>query len=285
MRLRWKCLALTVLVTGAGLAACSPSSSTSTFSSGSTHASTTTIPFTSTLPPTTTTAVPPSTTTTAPADAHLTISSTDVSVGEVVDVTGTGCPAGYLGEPDLYAVGPNAPAILHQAGYTDIGMFFLATNGNSRATVGHDGLWTMMGVVPMVPPGTAMLGGICSPTEDGDVGSPQFYYPTLSVDVTSRYRLVVEPSTTVEAGTRLTVTSVGGNCQHSFATPETSLYSVSDMDLADGTIPVVRSSMPWKSLLTVPRGLAPGRYRPEADCVVSRGAVYDSYVPVIITVR
>ena len=259
MRLRWKGWSLAILIIGASMAACSVSSSTSAPTRASTHVSTTSSPFRSTLPSTTTT-VPPSTTTTAPADAHLTVSSTDVSVGEVVDVTGTGCPAGYLGEPDLYAVGPNAPAILHQAGYTDIGMFFLTKNGNSRTTVGHGGLWTMMGVVPMVPPGTAMLGGICSPTEDSDVGSPQFYYPTLSVNVTSRYRLVVAPRTTVEAGTRLTVTSVGGNCQHSFATPETSLYSASDMNLAVGTIPVARSSVPWTSSLTVPRGLAPGAW-------------------------
>jgi hypothetical protein len=180
--------------------------------------------------------------------------------------------------------GPNVPAIFHQGDMEDAEDIFLTETEKSGITVGHEGLWTMNGIVPMVPPGTGVLGETCSPMKDGGVGSPAFYYPTLLVNVTSRYRLAVEPSATVEAGTRLTVTSVGGNCPQPAAAPEVSLYSASDLSLSEGSIPLVGSSAPWKSLLTVPKGLKPGRYRLEADCV-EHYAVFGSYTPVVIMVR
>jgi hypothetical protein len=110
-----------------------------------------------------------------------------------------------------------------------------------------------------------------------------FYYRAISVKmVNSPYRLKVEPSTTVAAGTRLTVTSVGGNCWSRASFPDVSLFSPSYYDVADGTGPT--SSVPWKSLLTVPTGSKPGHYRLEADCV-DHYSVWGTYAPVVITVR
>ena len=280
-RFRWKRWLLTTVLMGACMTACSVSSSTnSPPPSRSTQVSSTT-PATTAIPSTTTTTLP-STTTTAPADAHLTISSTYLSVGELMTVTGTGCPVGYWAEPRLYQVGPSPPAIFHQAIWEDAEAFFQTETGK-QGIVAHDGLWTMNGIVPMVPQGTGTLGGTCSPMVDGGEADPVFYYPTLSVKVTSRYRMEVDPGTTVDAGTRLTVTSVGGNCP-SFTGTDLRLYSPSDSDVADGTLPIVKSSVPWKSLLTVPRGLKPGHYRLEADCVEGY-AVSGSYTPVAITVE
>jgi hypothetical protein len=234
---------------------------------------------------TTSTTVPPTTTTTAPADAHLTISSADISYGELVTVTGAGCPVGYFGEPLLYNVGPDDPAIFHQAGNEDAEAFFQTKDGTSGMTVGHNGLWTMQGTVPMVPPGPAMLAATCSPLSDGGVGHPVFYYRAISVKmVNSPYRLKVEPGTTVAAGTRLTVASVGGNCWARSSFPEVSLYSPTYHDVADGTGPNATSSVSWLSILTVPRGSKPGHYTLEADCVGGY-AVWGTYAPVVITVR
>jgi hypothetical protein len=240
------------------------------------------------VPSTTTTlplpAIPFPITPLAPANAHLTISSTDISFGKRVSVTGTGCPVGYFGQPLLYDVGPDDPAIFRQTGdHFDAESLFQTTNGFSGMTVGHDGIWTMHGTVPMVPPGPAMLAGRCSPMSDGGVGDPVFYYRAISVKmVTSPYGLKVDPGTTVAAGTLLTVTSVGGNCWARGSFPDVSLFSPSYYDVADGTGPT--TSEPWKSVLTVPSGLKPGHYRLEADCV-DVYSVTGSYAPVVITVR
>ena len=126
MWLRRKRLSLTILILGVGLAACSKSASTSTSSTRPTHVTPST---TSTVPSTATTPIPTTTTPPAPADAHLTISSTDWTVGELVTVTGTGCPVGHWGEAELYG-GPNAPAILDGGGMFDVEMYFLTSSGD-----------------------------------------------------------------------------------------------------------------------------------------------------------
>jgi hypothetical protein len=222
------------------------------------------------------------TTTTPPPDRVLTVSSTHLSVGEPVTITGSGCPPGHWGTPVLQS--DESPAVLTpgSGGLYDSEEYFDTGPGTGPgATVGTDGAWVMTATVPMVPPGPATLSGWCEPTDgDGGVSIEFTYLPGLRVTVTTSYQLDVEQGTTVNAGTVLDINLLGGDCPGP-SSPDIYLY-----DSGVQVVPAAPSTVDgWRYTVAVPAGLAPGQYRLEADCVYSRGAVDGSYAPVTITVR
>jgi len=233
------------------------------------------------LPPpavttTTTTAVLPS------LSGSLTISATDLHVGQQVTVSGSGCPVGHWGTAVLQE-GTNGPLIFDTSGLDDEEQFFTSATGDEAGgIVGADGRWTMTALVPMVDPGAATLTGWCIPQQGDDGESIEFYYPDYQqVMVSTPYQLVVEPATTVTAGTTLMVNLVGGSCP-GVSGAQLNLYSGSGIEVAfeaDDTVPG------WMYELTVPAGLSAGLYQLEADCVYDPGQVQGSYAPVIITVQ
>jgi hypothetical protein len=233
------------------------------------------------LPTTTTTST--STTTSPPPSRILTISSTDLSVGEQVTVTGSGCPVGHWGTPVLQS--DDEPAVFNagNGGLYDSEEYFDTSNSpaNAGGTVGANGLWTMTGTVPMIPPGSATLTGWCMPQAGGDGGTIEFsYLPGLRVSVSSSYRLDVEQGTTVKAGTTLALNLLGGDCP-GVSTPDVALYSASRIQLALATASAVGG---WHYAVAIPPDLTPGQYVLEADCVYSRGLVEGSYAPFSVTV-
>ncbi len=223
------------------------------------------------------------TTTTTPPQRLLTISSTDVSVGEEVTVTGTGCPPGHWGTPLLES--DDQPAIFNPGNgglYPLKEEFDTSPGTDPGGTAGTNGQWTMVGTVAMIPPGPATLTGSCRPQEGGDGESIEFnYLPGLRVIVTSPDQLEVEQGPTAKPGTMLEVNLVGGTCPGA-SSPVIYLYSGSDVQLAPASASTVAG---WQYAVAIPSGLTPGQYRLEADCVLSRGAVYGSYAPTTITVQ
>jgi hypothetical protein len=212
----------------------------------------------------------------------LAISSTHVSVGERVTVTGTGCPTGHWGQATL--VPDNEPAIFHPGNGGLYGLdetSFLTADGFYAGAVANAvGRWTFTATVPMVPSGTATLNGWCNPQENGDSGMNDFTYPPgARVTVSSRYQVEVSPGTIGKPGSTLRLNLFGGACPGP-AVPYIYLYSAASTQLTQAN---------WVSgfqyTLTVPADLAAGDYRLEADCLFSRGAVYGSYAPVTIAVR
>ena len=140
-------------------------------------------------------------------------------------MTGTGCPVGNGAETNL--VPDPVPPGFHTTSpqYIAEARFFTSAGDFAGGTVGHDGSWTMTAAVGMVPSGRASLGGYCTAKPDGD-GVIDFQYPSVSVTVASPFRLDIEPSTMVKAGTRLTVNSVGGKCpMSSGSSPQVNLFS------------------------------------------------------------
>jgi hypothetical protein len=205
-----------------------------------------------------------------------------VTVGETVTVTGTGCPVGNWGRPQLYG-GPNSPWILDGPNMGDLEAYFSPNAANfAEGVVEQDGRWTATGVVPMVPPGRTELTATCEPS-GGFSGPVEIQYPSVWVDVTSTpYRLDVRPSTNVKPGATLSISSLGGGCDPAYY-PQVSIYSPSHADVADGTV-TGNATTNWQSELVVPRTLKPGKYGLEADCTNAQTVVYGTYAQTAIIV-
>jgi hypothetical protein len=263
-------MALVLLTASIGLAACSSPGATA----GRRGSTTTTKPHSA---GDTTTPNPPSSTTVPSTSRQLTISTTDLSVGRRVTVSGTGCPIGQWGMPILEQ-GLNTPFIFSTPyGLYDDEEDFTDAQGNVGAQVGADGRWTMTTTVPMVSPGDSMLTGWCMPQRGPD-GATEFTYPGVPVTVTSRFRLGVKPATKVKPGTKLSVTLVGGDCPGS---------SVPTVILFTGSQQVVTStndSTDGVFTLAVPTAAMTGHYQLEADCSYSRCLVEGSFAPTEIVV-
>jgi hypothetical protein len=272
--------AVAILVIGAGTAGCSVS-----------------LPISSS----TTSRPVRTTTTTGPViptndSAQLTISSPDLTVGQLVTVSGTDCPPNHWGTAVLDQThSGDYPAIFQTTeGLYDNEAMFGISGGQFGGTVGADGRWTMTTTVPMVAPGPARLSGWCSPNQGAGSGHPgvltEFLYPFVPVTVATPYLLEIDPGTAVSSGTTLTVKSVGGGCPipsdsrvnlYTDSLPQTQVASGATQD----AVPSDQAQAGWQATLTVPTGLNPGRYQLEADCVYSRGAVLGSYAPTIISVQ
>jgi hypothetical protein len=199
-----------------------------------------------------------------------------------VTVTGSGCPPGHWGTPVLQSDDEPFVFSAGSGGLYDLEELFDTNPGTDPGgTVGTNGVWTMTGTVPMVPPGPATLTGWCQPQAGDAGGSIEFHYlPGVRVTVTSTFRLEVEQGTTVPAGTTLDVNLLGGNCPGP-SLPDLALYSAEQVQLV---VPAPHFTDTGPFTMALPVGLTPGHYQLEADCVYSRGAVYGSYPPVTITV-
>jgi hypothetical protein len=214
----------------------------------------------------------------------MTVSATDVAVGEEVTISGTDCRPGHWGTAFLDP-GLNTPAIFERAGYTDLEDFTTADGDSAGGTADAAGQWSMTVAVPMVAPGTSMLTGWCAPSpEDQNPLTSDFRYPSVPITVSSPYRLEVAPATTVRAGTVLTVTLLGGDCPNPGAAEELSLFSPTGTPVATPE-PSAGATTEGQYALEVPPGSDPGQYQLEDDCVENRGAVFGSYAPVTITVE
>lgn len=213
-------------------------------------------------------------------EATLGISSTDLSVGEQVTVTGNDCPPGYWGTATLN-YGTNAPLIFDGGGTEDDEGFTTANGDEAGGTADAHGLWTMVAAVPMVAPGALILNGFCTANQndDNDLTS-DFRYRSVPVMVTTPYRLEVHPASPVEPGTSVTVNLVGGPCPDAGA--EVILYSGSGTQVASPEDSTTAAGA--AQVLVIPTGLAPGQYQLEADCS-DHMAVYGSSAPVPVTVR
>ena len=210
--------------------------------------------------------------------AALSISTTHLAVGQRVTISGTGCPVGQWGMP-IVEQGLNTPSIFSTPyGLYDNEEDFTDALGDVGAQVAADGRWTMTTMVPMVFPGPSMLTGWCMPQQGPD-GPTTFSYPAVPVTVTSRFRLKVEPATTLAPGRGLSVTLLGGICPGSSVATVT-LFTQSQ-------VPATSTNQPTAGVfhLTVPPAATAGRYQVEADCTYSGGLVEGSYAPASISVR
>jgi len=209
------------------------------------------------------------------------VSTTELTVGIDVTISGTECPPGHWGTVSLE---PTEPAIFAPGNgglYPSEDDFIDASGDTGGGIADANGQWTMSDPVPMVPSGPAALEGSCRPQENGDGASTELTYPIIPVMVTSPFQVEVRPSTTVVSGATLRVYLVGGSCP-GVSSALTYLYSAEMKQVAMAT-PIASTQQQYS--LTVPSGLMPGRYQIEADCVYSRGAVDGSYTPTAITVQ
>ena len=233
-----------------------------------------------TQPPPTTTSPPPTSRT-----ATLSVSTAALEVGQPITVSGNDCPAGYSASANLLPSTQSAsPAFQHAFCHGKaVVETTLLSNGWIRVTSGSNATWTISTSVPMVVPGPSLITAQCVPPDSTMTSG--FIYQPRAVSVSTPYTLSVAPGTTVAPGSTLVVQSQGGGCGQ-IALPFVALY-----ETAGTTQTVVYSwaqsgsGADWQASLVVPSGLMAGRYRLEADCDYSRGAIYGSYAPLEITIE
>jgi len=217
--------------------------------------------------------------------AVLTVSSTNVTVGQALTITGTGCRPGQWATATVEPA--REPLVFDDGGHglsDGEGLLFDGTGAVAEATVDGHGRWSLSAIVPMVPPGPASVTASCRPTPDGDgtpVESP--YGAGRPLSVSSPYDLAIAQGTSVGAGTTLEINPSGGDCPGA-STSQLTLYSENGVDEAAGS----SGRMPgWRWSLAVPAALAPGPYQVEVDCEYiggGDGVVQGSYAPVTVTV-
>ncbi len=234
----------------------------------------------------------PSTTVTPPTNfsAKLSVSSTLLTVGEPMTVTGSDCPAGQW-----VGVGLDETQRANHTRTLPLGPYSYFAGGPPPVQVGADGEWTTTSPVPMLPGGPTMLTAYCGP-EAGRPTASLFVYPSLPVRVSTPFQLSLVPSATASRGTTLGVTPVGGGCPRVSTWIQLTLYTTSQpatkpqIEVAQGVVNITgfsanQTQLDWTGSLTVPSSLAPGQYQLGADCVYSRGAPEGSYAPSAIRVR
>lgn len=234
-----------------------------------------------TQPPPTTTSQPPTSRT-----ATLSVSTAALEVGQPITVSGNDCPAGYSASANLLPSTQSAYPAIFSTPFATGGAVVettLLSNGSIRVTSGSNATWTISTSVPMVVPGPSLITAQCVPPDSTMTSG--FIYQPKAVSVSTPYTLSVAPGTTVAPGSTLVVQSQGGGCGQ-IASPFVALY-----ETAGTTQTVVYSwaqsgsGADWQASLVVPSGLMAGRYRLEADCDYSRGAIYGSYAPLEITIE
>ena len=231
----------------------------------------------------TTTSPPPTSRT-----ASLFVSMTTLKVGEPITVSGTDCPEGHWASASLFLSNPEeGPAIFGTSLSTggDVIETLLVSGGSTWVTSGPNATWTISVSVPMVFPGPSVITATCVPATPG-APAAGFRYRPKQVSVSTPYTLSVTPGTMVTPGSTLTVQPSGGDCPPPAVTPIVALYQTTGAtQVLATTMGETHPATYWQANLAVPPQTKPGRYRLEADCDYSRGAIYGSYMPVQITVN
>jgi len=223
-----------------------------------------------------TSAAPPTTSTTIPISGNVTVSSTNLAVGQSITIAGRGCPRGSYVEPHI--IPDPLPAIFKQAGYEAAEWLLYDKNlKTGDVNVGANGIWTITAAIPMIPPGAAKITGWCRQSGNGNI---EFDYPGVVVQVASPFGMQVLHGPFTSPGTSISVKTTGGGCPSSASTAGLSLYSETGSDVADGESSSVSG---WQWSLLVPKALGAGEYQLEADCVEGY-AVWGTYAPLKLTV-
>lgn len=201
-------------------------------------------------------------------------------------MSGNGCPNGYWASASLLPSSPRGYPAIFGTPFSTGGAFgetVLESNGSTRVTSGPNGSWTISTAVPMVFPGPSIVTASCRPPDTAS--SSGFLYQPTSVTVTTPFMLSVAPGTTVGPGSTLTVQPLGGNCGPN-SYPFVGLYQTTGTTKAvTYTYGQAHPGTYWQASLAVPSGLKPGTYQLEADCDLSRGAIFGSYAPLQIAVQ
>jgi hypothetical protein len=232
-------------------------------------------------PPPTTTPQPPTNRT-----ATLSVSTKTLTVGQPITVSGNSCQAGYWASASLLPSNPNAYPAIFSTPFSTGGSFgetVLLSNGATRVTAAPNGAWTITTVVPMVFPGPSIVTASCRPPDSATPSG--FVYQPRDVSVNTPYMLSVAPGTTVAPGSTLTVQPVGGDCKPN-TYPFVALYqTIGTTEAVNYVYGQTHAGTFWQASLVVPSGLHAGYYQLEADCDLSRGAIFGSYAPLQITVE
>lgn len=236
---------------------------------------------------TSTTSPPPTSTPQSPTSqtATLLVSADTLVAGQPMTVSGDDCPVGDWASASLTPSSPNAYPAIFSTMFSTGGAAIetgLYANGATRVVSGPSGTWTIRTTVPMVFPGSSIIVASCRPP---DTGAPAgFLYKSRNVMVSTPYTLAVTPGATVTSGTTLMIQPVGGDCPPN-TEPFVALYQMTGpiQTLVYG-YGLAHSGTYWQVSLVVPSGLNAGQYQLEADCDLSRGAIYGSYAPLIITI-
>jgi hypothetical protein len=203
--------------------------------------------------------------------SRLTLNSTIWTAGSEVTVSGGNCrsnDSGDFGITQDRNVGPEATYPFGES---------LLWN---EVTQDGGGRWTATWVVPTVIIGPARLSGSCYDRSGAIVTS----YQPQSIMIETPYRLLITPSSSVEAGGSIEVASVGGGCDQ-ISTPEVNLWSStspSSLPTPDAVSGKVGGGE-WTIVLPVPSDTPPGDYYVVSRCQYSRG-IRVTYQPAPITV-
>jgi hypothetical protein len=218
--------------------------------------------------------MPTSTTTPVNYAAHLTVSSTMLTVGEQISISGTGCPIGSTARPDL--------------GQTLNGVHFLPLDAGAvkqvpTAPVVNDS-WTVSLAVPMLEEGPALVGAFCEITTGGSTVT-RFTYPSVPVTVVLGAHLAVLPSASINAGTTLTVNPANKGCD-----PGAPYVSFDDPTGASQGVPghptIGRDGyLQFPVTIVVPPTTRPGTYLIRGSCSVDGHTYSGLYEPLVIMVR
>jgi len=192
-----------------------------------------------------------------------------VVVGQPVRFSGTGCSAPYEAE---FGIGGNDTPAQYLSPSTD-------------------GSWT---VAIDVPDGTSLgnqaaTSQCVGATDHGTI----FNYPTVALQVSTFRHLAVSPGTAVEAGTTLTVSSVGacpvgsgssGGPTGGYWGEVDLVQEPSDAAVASATSTAQNvSGQEWAAALPVPADTAPGPYVLQGECIIHR-AYLAFYSPLAISI-
>ncbi len=201
-----------------------------------------------------------------PRGARITVSPEVVIVGQSIRMSGNECfPSDYV-IPDSTGTVSAAYGTYHV----------------SIATPGSDGSWSA--VVPVIDAAQVGDVSVSATCVTGIDREELFSYPAVHIEVNTYRHLHVTPSTTIRAGTTLTITSIGPCPSQSQA----QVYLQSPDNLAngvpDGFGPDNPSGGEWSATLPIPPATAPGSYVLQATCLGDHTFLgYYSGLPITVT--
>ena len=207
--------------------------------------------------------------------ARLSASSTQVSVGSTVMVSGTECPMGHFGVAVIYKDGPSGTQVV-SGGRTE-----------APAPVGPDGIWSAAITGPLVQNGPAAIGGYCTQQVSGAGQASEyidFEYPPLPVAVVGTPGVGVSPTGGARPGSTINLHLEHNLCQPGAYPVATIAPSVGNSTMtAGGIFPTARTdppNSPLNSSIAIPSSFLPGSYVITVDCLLGGRTFVGDYEPV-----